>query len=424
MGLKRYSHLLYIQTPNMTEIKQTAVESLREYLSSIRFPDEIFTAQDHTSVFRYLTDHPVAFSRVTRKNRDAGTFTEPLYRTGDIVHSIESEGPIMDVIFIVSNWTSEQMESGDIFKEGVKYGNVCRVKLTDLLEGRLELSPPTGLPVMWLPYTRMEIQYTAIGTHTFKIHYATIQKKDRDMGDRSIGLLMKCGIEGNVNYEEGRAAACQGMELTVGGRSFVIDRFRLMSSIDPPTSLEFIKSIQFPQRVNKKVSDAFVDLARGYKVGFSSVKQLVAQGVSINKLSREIDVIDSFESDCVMDDVSLLIEYTNTNGSLTGKKDEIQIAECIDNFPFKFCSPHGLPMCSAAYQRVSLKYQAPRIHTLRINGCTVSNTHRVGLGRIAIPCTIGAKDFVLECGAITDIKDAKVPLTYETGLRSDGRCYG
>jgi hypothetical protein len=205
-----------LDNPTMTENKQSVTTSLSKYISSIPFPAEIFPAQDLTSVFRYLVDHPAAFSRVTRKNREAGVYTEQLTRAGDIVHSIETIGPITDVSFVVYNHTKEQVESGACFKESGK--DVHTTKLTSILDGILELH----LPVIWLSYSYKEIRYTAPGVHTFRINYITIRQRERDTGFR---VLTSNGEDVPDNTDK---SACQGMEIILGDDVFVIDRFRLI----------------------------------------------------------------------------------------------------------------------------------------------------------------------------------------------------
>jgi hypothetical protein len=80
---------------------------------------------------------------------------------------------------------------------------------------------------------------------------------------------------------------------------------------------------------------------------------------------------------------------------------EIKIADMVDNFPFKFCSPHGLPICAVAHQKLSIRYQCDRLHTHRTNGYVIGD--RMSLASMDVPCTVGDKTFVIRNGSVCDI---------------------
>jgi hypothetical protein len=211
----------------MTDNEHTFREYTLNQLTAIQFPDEIFPVKELASVFKYLQDHNASFSRLTRKDRGAGTFTEQLRRSGDIIHSIESIGPISNVELVISNWTEEQNVTGACFIEGEKYGDVKVVSLANMLDGRLELNAPVGLPIMWLPYSLIEVRYTAIGVHTFRINYITVRDTLRRMGenDLAFGVLTD---NGGLDLHTSDKAACHGIKITVGGQLFEINGFRLI----------------------------------------------------------------------------------------------------------------------------------------------------------------------------------------------------
>jgi hypothetical protein len=137
---------------------------------------------------------------------------------------------------------------------------------------------------------------------------------------------------------------------------------------------------------------------------------------------RDSNVVDSFECDVVMYDVSLLIETLNEDNKPTGVEEEIKIIDKTGDFPFKFCSPHGLPVC-ALDRRVSLKYKSPRTHTLTINQSIIGNGRRESLKSGTVSCTVGSKDFDINDGVIKNIRDAEIPLTYETSIVGVGSVY-
>lgn len=149
------------------------------FLSGIMFPPKVHDC--HYSALEELQKgSTLAFMRKS-VNTDSGTHTVHLISPHDVIHSIESDVDLYNVSFVQLTHTDEQRKTEQWHEEPTV--EVLHIPLTDKLQKgeRLELAPPTGVPVKQTPWAHMNVRYTANEEHVFKINgvlidYSEIRK--------------------------------------------------------------------------------------------------------------------------------------------------------------------------------------------------------------------------------------------------------